>query len=881
MRILTTHIYADFDAFASVVAAGFLFPDSKLIIPKPKSRNVEEFLKEHPEYAPVELSLETIRAEDIHGVIIIDTSDVSRVGELSSFIEEFQPNLTLIDHHPNPPSPCPYLKEDIRASFGACSSLIVHLLKQKGLSIPQNVANLLLLGIYEDTGGLMNASTVREDFEACAWLAAQGARVGFVRGVLARSLTLSELEILHRLKSAARFVPLNGNRLLLSHAETAGHEGELSHLVQEILDIGQAEAAIVIFECEGRMLVVGRSMDENIRLDRLFAELGGGGHKTAASVSLPAQSLVELRERIESLIHAHLVRTVRAEEFMSAPPIGILADRPIEEAILAMNRYAINSLVVWGANGELVGLFSRMIAERALYHGLHGARVSDFMLTDFEKIQPDTPIEEVGELLLRTGQRLLPVVKNSHLLGVVTRKDYLKEMLRKHKEKPQGLQLQGSGKKSKPQLAKRLPEVLKNLFKDIGLLSEELGMPAYAVGGFVRDLFLGIPTLDVDIVVVGDGLGFARELASRLGSKMRVHKAFGTASVFIRSDIKLDIATARIESYDYPGAWPKVAQSTLKQDLARRDFTVNTLALDLRPDRFLELVDFYGGLVDLKHRLLRVLHNLSFVEDPTRAFRAYRFAVRLEFKLSKETQRLIKKAIELGLIGKLEGPRILKELGLIALEGKAVEIVERLGAEGLLRAVMPELDLTVDKRHILQGLGEVLVWHAYSFPGSTLNTLGLILAILLWGEGPSARALAFQRLKAPLALSKFIEEALESSKDILSRLEEADESATEIDRILKGSSIEVLLLVMALAKSKKVRESVSRYLLVFSKISPELRGRDLLALGFSPSPLIGEILEALRQERLSERLSSKEDEVRWVLEHFGNRLPSRTSEWVC
>ena len=878
MRIVTTHVYADFDALASATAAVALYAEACLFIPKPKARNVEAFLKEHPEFAPKEVLFDQIDPNAIEGVVVVDTSDVSRLGELGPWIEQAGPPLVFIDHHPHPKGLPPSLKTDIRAPVGACSSLVVRLLKEKGLLIGQTLANLLLLGVYEDTGGLMNVSTTQEDFEACAWLLGQGARVGFVRSILARSLTLSELEILHRLKSAARFIQLNGSRLLLSHAEVVGHEGELSHLVQEILDISHASAAIAIFECEGRMLVVGRSVSDTVRLDGLFVELGGGGHPTAASASLPGQTLVDSRVRIEALVQKHLVKAMRAEEVMSAPPISVLSGQQIEEALLSMNRYAVNGLVVLDPTGRLVGLFTRMIAERALYHGLHGAHVADFMITEFETTSPYAPLDEVGELLVRTRQRLLPVLRDGQVIGVVTRKDYLREMLKRTRERPVDAQTQEVTKQVKSQAGKHLPEIVRAVFLEAGRLGFELAMPAYAVGGFVRDLLLGTPTLDFDIVVVGDGLRFASKLAERLGCKMRLHEAFGTASLYVRPDVKLDIATARIESYEYPGAWPKVVRSTLKQDLARRDFTVNTLALDLRPERFLELADFYGGLTDLKHRLIRVLHNLSLVEDPTRVFRAYRFALRLGFKLSKETERLIKKALELGFVGKLEGGRVLKELGLIAYEPKAIEIVEKLGSEGVLRVVAPELDITPEKKRTLQGLGNAIVWFSYSFPDQHVDTLALILAALLLGERPEARGAAFRRLQSPPQLQCLVQKVLEHASGALTRLESAKGDAVEIDKALRGLPKETTLFVMALTKNEDVREHVVHYLLVLSKVFPEVRGKDLVALGFSPSPKIGKILETLRAQKLRGRLLTKQEELSWVLKHFCHELPDLTCE---
>lgn len=192
-------------------------------------------------------------------------------------------------------------------------------------------------------------------------------------------------------------------------------------------------------------------------------------------------------------------------------------------------------------------------------------------------------------------------------------------------------------------------------------MAEELGFNAYLVGGSVRDLLRGEENLDIDVVIEGDGITFARALGERLNAKVRTHQKFGTAQIFAQKS-KLDVATARTEYYESPAALPKVETSSIKKDLYRRDFTINTLAVKLNLKDFGLLIDFFGGQRDLREKTIRVLHNLSFVEDPTRAFRAIRFSERFGFKISKHTENLIKSTIEMKLFDMLSGPRLYEEL---------------------------------------------------------------------------------------------------------------------------------------------------------------------------------------------------------------------------
>src|SRR2546425_10643522 len=209
---------------------------------------------------------------------------------------------------------------------------------------------------------------------------------------------------------------------------------------------------------------------------------------------------------------------------------------------------------------------------------------------------------------------------------------------------------------------RRLPSKIFNRLREIGALADAMDASAYLVGGLVRDLLLGQTNLDVDIAVEGDAMTFARRLADRYGAGLKIFEKFGTALVVFPDGFKLDVATARCESYAHPTALPTVKPSSIKDDLYRRDFTINALAIRLTVRRFRELVDFYGGLRDLEHKVIRVLHSRSFVDDPTRVFRAIRFEQRFGFRIEKHTLTLLKEAAASDLVHRLSGPRLRNEV---------------------------------------------------------------------------------------------------------------------------------------------------------------------------------------------------------------------------
>jgi tRNA nucleotidyltransferase (CCA-adding enzyme) len=240
-------------------------------------------------------------------------------------------------------------------------------------------------------------------------------------------------------------------------------------------------------------------------------------------------------------------------------------------------------------------------------------------------------------------------------------------------------------------LRRRLPRRIVRLLREAGELADRLDLGAYVAGGFVRDLLRGHPNFDLDLVVEGDGLKFARALAEGLQARVKVHKRFGTATVTLSDGFKLDIATARTEWYEYPAALPTVQPSSIREDLYRRDFTINTLAICLNGRSFWELLDLYGGQRDIKERIIRVLHSHSFIDDPTRIFRAIRFELRSGFRISDETLALIRGATRKAMIDRLSGRRLVAELRRLLSECEPRLAICRLAGLGLLRFIHPKL----------------------------------------------------------------------------------------------------------------------------------------------------------------------------------------------
>jgi tRNA nucleotidyltransferase (CCA-adding enzyme) len=354
--------------------------------------------------------------------------------------------------------------------------------------------------------------------------------------------------------------------------------------------------------------------------------------------------------------------------------------------------------------------------------------VKDYMSAEVECVSTDTSIYEIREKAIGRGQRLLPVLKDGLIAGVITRTDILKLLQEELSERPSEKRKRRS---LKSLMNERLPRWAIKILKDAGATAGELGFKSYVVGGFVRDLLLRRENLDMDIVIEGgDGIVFAIEFAKRFNLRVKGHERFRTAVIVFPDGFKIDVATARLEFYERPGALPTVELSSLKLDLYRRDFTINTLAVALNPRRFGDLVDFFGGQKDIKEKTIKVLHNLSFVEDPTRALRAVRFSERFGFRIGGQTMNLIKNTVKLDLLSRLSGVRLRDELENVLMEDTAAGVVKRLASLGLLALVHPAIKWDEENQTLFERTKEVLAWHRLLYTKDTVSEwLVLFLAL--------------------------------------------------------------------------------------------------------------------------------------------------------
>lgn len=409
----------------------------------------------------------------------------------------------------------------------------------------------------------------------------------------------------------------------------------------------------------------------------------------------------------------------------------------------------------------------------------------------------------------------------------------------------------------------RVPAPFFSLLQETGELAKQRRVRVYAVGGFIRDLLLGIPNLDVDLVVEGDGIRFAKALARRYQARVTTHDRFGTATVTLADGQTIDVATARTESYEAPGALPTVQRSSIKADLRRRDFTINTMAIRLNADHLGDLVDLHGGLRDLQNKTIRVLHGLSFIDDPTRVFRAIRFEQRLGFQLDQDAVVLMMEAVKMGLVHRLSPSRLSAELLHVFSEREPVSTLARLADFNLLQFIHPQLKWTSGLARLLKAVEKAVAWHAGLSPGP-LASPWVVYGMALMDQLPQP---AVQETLARFTFPRRETQAmLWTSQESIPLLRTLDRTVkpSETFRTLRNLPDETLLFLMAKTRSKRAKQKIVAMFTTYRRMNPVLNGTDLKTMGLKPGPLYNRILDRLLDARLDGTVETETDERRLV-----------------
>lgn len=878
MDVITSHLNADFDCMASMLAARKFYPDAKLVFPGSQERNLRRFLNE----SGLTFEFTRLRSIDIDAIdrlIVVDNRQASRIGPFNRCLKNPALELHLFDHHPEAPGAMRGSKEEIR-QVGSTATLFVQLFQEQGIRITRQEATALAMAIYEDTGNFTFPSTTPADLVAMAWLLEQDANIDMVSQYISQELTSDEVSLLHELIKSATTYTINTIAITVARISLPDYFDEFALLVRRFMTMENLDVLFALAAMDDRVYIIGRSRVPEVNVGMIAMEFGGGGHASAASATLKDHSLVQIEEKLLDVLHSSVRPQSLAAELMSSPVISVKPTMSINEANKTLIRYNITVLPVVEGQ-EIIGLLSRREASKAIHHDLGDEPVVSYMTTEFEVVSPEANILDIQRLIITHHQRTIPVVHKDELVGIITRTDlftllagdpaFLPEL-----KTSQNLPSVERHRNLTSHLRHTLSREVLQLLQIIGEIAVGCGATAYVVGGFVRDLLLGVENLDLDIVIEGDGIDFAKKLGAHLGGKIRTHEKFNTAVVVLPDGLKIDIATARLEYYDYPAAMPKVESSSIKLDLFRRDFTINAMAIHLNPERFGTLVDFFNSQNDLKDRMIRILHNLSFVEDPTRIFRAIRFEQRMGFTLGKHTEKQIKNSVRLGLFDAQIGQRFFQELKMILSEKDPLPAIRRLDDFKLFAFLHPHLKITTRVKKILRETQHAVSWYKLLYLDTKLS-LWIVYFLGLTARLKTKHVAEMcKKLEIPERFSQIIiNERVAADRAVRLFNKVDDLRPSQIYKALKDLRHEGLLFAMASCRNKNGQMAISTYVTKLSHISNHLQGDDLIALGYSPGPLFQTMLERLLVATLDGICKSREDEIALLKKEFPLPAQSR------
>jgi len=883
MDVITTHINADFDCLGSMIAAKRLYPDAIMAFPGGQERTLREFFLKSAEYAFGFKRARDIDLDAIKRLILVDVHQASRIGPFAQVAERPGVEIHIYDHHAARPADLRGSLEEV-APVGSTVTVMSQLFMARGIQPTPDEATMMMLGLYEDTGNLTFHTTTEQDYQAAAFLLRHGANLNVVADVLVQELTPDQVHLLNDLLASRTVLNVRGIDVNIAHASIDHFVSDVATLAHKLKDMENLDVLIVAVRVESRVFLVARSRRAEINVGELLAEFGGGGHASAASGTVRDLTLLQVLERLPELLQRHVQPQWEAQHLMSSPVKTVTLHDSIDEARKILARYNINAMPVMAAD-EILGIITRQLIDKAVYHGLSDQSVKEYMIGEFHTVEPETPIDVLKSLIVESNQRFVPVTRKGVLVGAVTRTDLLRHLATSSGTAPRsddvGLLARGGRRLKRNQVQRlirnRLPRKIQELLSHLGEVADRLEVSVFVVGGFVRDLLLNQKNYDLDVVVEGDGIVFAETFARQYSARVRCHRKFNTAVVIFPDGFKLDVASARMEYYLRPGALPDVEHASAKLDLYRRDFTINTMAITLNQAEFGELLDFYGGQRDLDGKAVRVLHNLSFVEDPTRLFRAVRFEQRLGFQIGKQTEHLLRSAVRLDFLQRVSGKRIFNEIYYLLNERDPLPAVRRLAEFDLLRCLDPALGKKVHFDGLFDDMRRIMDWYQLLYTGEVCPRWLCFLLAMTAPLDTAAMAGLCRRLQMPDRYRDLLVGQRQDGLRVLQRLERRKPGvrpplASDLYRWFHPLNTEILLFLMARTGQESVRQWISRYITHLRDERPLLSGDDLQRLGIAPGPDYRRILDDLLRGRLNGQLQTAEDERALVLRKYRNLL---------
>ena len=855
MQIILTHENADFDAIASLLAANKLNPDAIPVLPERINQNVRRFLSLYQNGLPF-VQQADFQADTVTNIILVDTQRSIKLRGLPAHVATH-----IIDHHP--------LDRELAANqtfagedVGAATTLLVEQIQNQAIAINGLEATLMALGIYEDTGSLSYGTTTPRDQRAAAWLLEQQASLDTIRQFLLNPLNDDQQALLDKLTLAAESRTIEGYVVTICAARVDHYVSEISNVVHRLRDTLDSSVVFALVQMPEHLQLVGRATSDILNVGDIARLFGGGGHERAAAASIHDKTLDEALTSLWHALYQHIQPVTRVSDLMSYGVQTIQAEQIIGDVVPKLRRIGHEGFPVLDDN-EVIGLLTLRDADRAMEHGLGNLKVREVMSGGSVTLRPSDSVWTLEQRMVESGWGQIPVLDDGDkLIGIVTRTDLIKHWARIHPS----ISIQ-TPIITEQKISNVLGQDIKKLIQTISRHAQQSNIQLYLVGGVVRDLLLNRENLDLDFVVEGSAIDFAENLQRQFGGQINSFRPFGTAKWKFDEEVSgkfaidlerlpdhIDFATARNEFYEHPTALPTVYNSSIKLDLGRRDFTINTLAIQLSPSTAMgHLLDFFGGESDLKAGLIRVLHSLSYIDDPTRIIRAVRFEQRLGFNIETRTAELIQSAKPM--LGRITGERLRNELTLLLHENQPEKGLLNLQVRGILQSIYPAFMLPADisaqfqqaRAADLTWIGEPLeipdlYWHliASNIPQADLHGF---CDRLMFGVTITNSMLAACRI------------ATEGQQKLIAEIK-----PSLVSQYLTPMPALALLIGWLRISNADAREKIQKYWLEWRHIQPITNGHTLHDMGLAPGPRYSIILKRLREAWLDGEITNAAEE---------------------
>ena len=875
MHLITSHLNTDFDSLASMFAIQKLYPDAVVCPPGSMNRKVRDFLTKHGrQWQSKILKPRKIPLDEVTLMIVTDTRSRSRIGQFAALAGRNDVAVHVYDHHPATPDDLP-AEELVYEPVGALTTLIVEHLLNERKDISPDEATLFALGIYDDTGALTYESTTDRDIAMISYLREFGADLSGILSQVESDMSVEDKQLLDNLSENARELYINGAKVCLTWAETSEYMLGLSVLVNKLKEYCEAHVTIAVVNNGGKKInIVARSVQGVLNVKEFLAPYGGSGHVQAGSATLltDERDLHELVNEIETRLHQTIPPMLKISDIMASPVIAVSPDSRVDEAYRTMLRFGFKSLPVADSSGEVVGMMTRRDLDKAHLHGLDRAKISDFMTMGIITLNAQASIDEAHRIMATYGFEKMPVLDDSgRLIGTLSRGDLLKALYHSGQfySSNEDDGYDSTGFLWSENVAGLMEEAFSlktlSLLRRLGTKAQELGMKAYLVGGTVRDIIMGVRNVDIDISVEGDAEALVTSFNEQ-GCRSTLHGRYKTGTIIFPDGEKVDVATARREFYEYSAASPTVESASLKQDLGRRDFTVNAMSISLSEENWGMLTDNYGGRADLKDKLLRILHNLSFVEDPSRVLRGIRLEQRLNMSFEDNTLRLLKSAVKGGLLECLSTARIRTELELISKEACFRKIVMRMRDLNVWEGLFPGMYVSeqADQRlHIMEHFMAQVAKHGIDFKG--MKWL-INIAVVLTDSKQEIRFAIMDRMNLNPNEREQLTKCFTQWPNVekfCSGSGKKNIANSEAYLFFKDYGVIPLVYWLTCLKTPEARRLIIEHLEVWIDVKGSLTGKDLQAMGLKGKS-IGDALNLVKLAIIDKQITTHEQEIDFV-----------------